>query len=94
MGTIILSRGKSFVHMILQIYRSVALMIVMIIGGYFRGFEGLIYAIAIAPAIFYPVNAFYLKRLGINTILYDAVSVALLLLIILPIWHISGWPSQ
>ena len=93
MGSLLISRGKSFQHMLLQGYRTVALLTAMVVGGYYFGLQGLVYAIALGPALFYPVIATYSHRLGLRSFRYDVTSFAIMILIIIPCWYYFGWPG-
>jgi O-antigen/teichoic acid export membrane protein len=92
MGSLIISRGRSYAHMLLQAYRVSTLLMSMFIGGYFFGLTGLVYAIALGPALFYPVICLYCRRLGLRSMRYDAVAFALVFLIVFSVWHRLGWP--
>ncbi len=93
LSTLILSKAQSLTYTLLYSCRVFIIFATMFLGGYFYGLTGIIYAIAIAPAIFYPFLGFYVRRYGIYTMRMDYFSVLIVLAIVIPVWLYMGWPG-
>ena len=90
--TLIIAHTHSHRAAVLQFVRVVLMLSTLLIGGYFAGLVGLVYAIAIAPALFYLVLLFNMgnynisPKVELNTIAFTLSSVYLA-------WHFMGWPG-
>lgn len=91
--TLVLSKAESFNYMVLLACKALILFSTMTLGGYFYDLIGLIYGIAIAPALFYPIVAIFMRRYGIYTMKMDYLLIGCILLIVLPSWFHFGWPG-
>ncbi|MBX2808442.1 MAG: oligosaccharide flippase family protein [Cellvibrionaceae bacterium] len=93
LATLILSKAQSLTYTLLYSCRVFILFMSIFLGGYFYGLTGVIYGIAVAPALFYPFLGIYVRRYGIYTMRVDFFSVLLVLSIVIPFWLYVGWPG-
>jgi O-antigen/teichoic acid export membrane protein len=91
--TMVLSKANSFSYTLLMAFKVVITFTTMLLGGYFYGFSGVIYGIAIAPALLYPILGFYVRRYGIYTMKLDYQITAVILLSVFLSWFYFGWPA-
>jgi len=87
-----LAHGHSHKTGLLQAFRVFMLLIVMTIGGSQFGLVGLVYSIAIAPALFYVVLLFMMRSYNVSPKV-ELGSIAFVLLIVLSYWKVFGWPG-
>ena len=87
-----MSFGDSYRHMWLQVFRFALLLTVMTYGGYVAGLTGLVIAIAVAQALFYPVLRMVTHKYGVRDYLPDVLFVAVIASLVLTVWSLRGWP--
>ena len=84
---IFLSVGNSRGHCVMLISRSVLFVVSMAVGGYFYGAYGIVWGVAIGPALNYPFLVLLTRKYGAWTPLFDAACVSVsAVVIILGLW--------
>lgn len=87
-----LAHGHSHKTGLLQSFRVVLMIGVMTIGGSQWGLTGLVYSIAVAPALFYIVLLYMMRSYNVSPKV-ELGSIAFVLLIVLSYWKVFGWPG-
>lgn len=87
-----LAHGDSRKTGLLQAIRVAMLIVVMLIAGFKWGLVGLVYAIAVAPALFYFVLLYMMRSYNVSPKV-ELGSIAFILIIVLSSWSVFGWPG-
>lgn len=102
-GTIFAVYNETFIAMMIahthsyratvfQFCRVCLLIITMTIGGYGWGTVGLVYSISIAPALFYVLLLFNMRRYNVNPKV-ELATIAAILVTVITAWSFRGWPG-
>ncbi len=87
-----LAHGDSHKTGLLQAFRVALMISVMWFGGAQWGLVGLVYAIAVAPGLFYVVLLYMMRSYNVSPKV-ELGCMALILLIVISFWTAFGWPG-
>ena len=87
-----MSFGDSYRHMWLQFFRFSILLALMTAGGYYAGLLGLVVAIAVSQALFYPVLRVMSHKYGIRDYLPDLLFLLVIGCVVTMVWGLRGLP--
>jgi O-antigen/teichoic acid export membrane protein len=88
----VIAQTHSFKASVFQFFRVCMTITSLMIGGYFAGVVGLIYAIAIAPALFYLVLVSNMSKYNISPKV-ELFSIGFILSCVFLAWQSMGWPG-
>lgn len=92
MVAMMIAHADTFRASMFQLARVILMIAALLLGGHYAGITGVIYAISIAPALFYLALTPNLKKYNISSKV-ELLTITLLLSGIFLSWHFAGWPG-